>query len=159
MKHVKLSDLRVMAARQLENAGNWPTTLPLQLELRITPPPYDFESVPGVVAMRPMLQLGEGDSAEYFDSVELDVPSEFTVYIHVPNEGGNVHFCPVAIFCRDPDAPGIKGPYKSYNLAGASDLFVIIREEDGSPTTRILPIWPKVSKATSEVKVVIDFSS
>lgn len=159
MKHVKLSAINRSIRDKLAEAGKHLPMVAPPIVLRITPPPYDFESAPGVKADRPMLQLGEGDSAEYFDSVELDVPSESTVYIHVPNEGGNVHFCPVAIFCRDPDVPGIKGPYKSYNLAGASDLFVIIREEDGSPTTRILPIWPKVSKATSEVKVVIDFST
>ncbi len=63
MKHIKLSELnqRIRGHRMSR-----------PILLHITPPPYDFESSPGVKADRPMLRWSEGLSTEYFDSVEID---------------------------------------------------------------------------------------
>lgn len=139
MKHIKLSELRVRAARQLGNADNWPTTLPYQLDIRITPPPYDFESSPGMVAMRPMLQLGEGDSAEYFDSIEVDTHS-----ISIVSDEGS----PVEGFLQKGEGAGgdffLLGNYPLPMFAAVTDA--------GVSTYRLLPIGiPGVMHTTIEI--------
>lgn len=126
MKHVKLSAINRNIRDKLAEAGKHLPMVAPPIVLRITPPPYDFESAPGVKADRPMLQLGEGDSAEYFDSVEIDVHS-----ISIVSDGGSA-------------AEGFlqKSAKGDFLLLGSYPLpmFAAVTDDCGVSAYRLLPI-------------------
>ncbi len=130
MKHIKLSELnqRIRGHRMSR-----------PILLHITPPPYDFESSPGVKADRPMLRWSEGLSTEYFDSVEIDAHS-----ISIVSDEGS----PVEGFLQKGEGAGgdffLLGNYPLPMFAAVTDA--------GVSTYRLLPIGiPGVMHTTIEI--------
>ena len=125
MKHIKLSAINRNIRDKLAEAGKHLPMVVQPIVLRITPPPYDFESAPGIKADRPMLQLGEGDSAEYFDSVEIDTHS-----ISFVSDGGS----PAEGFLQ-------KGAEGDFLLLGSYPLPMFAAVTDGDVSAyRLLPV-------------------